>query len=75
MSLESTEIANSLEIESGGFRISCAAQASIGLPFIALSRVLLFELRLNIATFVSVCRCLTNVAADKHFSDAASPQW
>jgi len=20
-------------------------------------------------------RCLTNVAADKHFSDAASPQW
>ena len=23
----------------------------------------------------SCARCLTNVAADKHFSDAASPQW
>jgi hypothetical protein len=27
------------------------------------------------ATLGSSTRCLTNVAADKHFSDAASPQW
>jgi hypothetical protein len=32
-------------------------------------------LSVNAEAIASNARCLTNVAAGKHFSDAASPQW